>query len=205
MAIPSFPAFDGAGFPTRSPVWKTTVQEAVSGKDYAVSFWTYPRWRWQIPLNLLRAAFGYAEWQAMVGVFNECAGRGTPFHWTDPDDNAVTAQAMGVGDGVTTVFPFVRALGGYAEPIQDVVGASVQIEAGGVLQGAGTYTLLTDPQWGLVYAVQFTAAPAPGAPVSWSGSFNWACRFDADQADFTKFMMGRWKGQKISFTSIKVV
>jgi uncharacterized protein (TIGR02217 family) len=205
MTIPSFPALPGAGFPTRSPMWKTTVQESVSGKTYGLSFWSFPRYRWQVPLDLLRSAFGYTEWQAMLGVINACAGRAIPFHWTDPDDCQTAGQVLGTGDGATTIFPFVRTLGGFTEPTQDVVGSSVQLFVGGVLQAAGAYTLLTDPQFGCVYGAQFAAAPAAGAVVSWSGSYAWLCRFDQDQVDLQKAMLGRWKGGKLAFTSEKVL
>ncbi len=205
MTIPFFPTLPGAGFPSRSPVWKTSVQEAVSGKDYGVSFWAYPRYRWQLPLNLLREAYGQTEWIQMVALINECSGRGTPFHFQDSDDCSVTAQSLGVGDGTTTVFLFVRMLGSFVEPIQDVTPASVHVSVNGAVQAANAYVLKTDPNFGLTYAVQFNTAPLAGAAITANFTFNWACRFDDDEQLFQKTMSGRWKHQKIAFTSIKVL
>jgi hypothetical protein len=49
------------------------------------------------------------------------------FLLTDPDDNAVTAQAFGVGDGSTTLFQPARPSGVYVEPLFDLNAAAVDL------------------------------------------------------------------------------
>ena len=205
MTIPTFPALPGLGFPIkRSPLFKTVSQEAVSGKDYRLSFWSYPRYKFEVPVDMLRTAASFSEWQAFEGFFKSCAGSAIPFHWNDVNDDSVTAQPLGTGNGTITQFAFVRTLGGFAEPIQDVTAASVQIYINGTLQTSG-YTLLTDPQWGLVYAVNFTTAPASGALITGTFTYNWPCRFDNDQADLSFLYSGVFSLEKITFTTVKVM
>ena len=52
-----------------------------------------------------------------MGLFLQCQGQFGTFLYTDPTDNAVTAQAIATGDGSTTTFTFDRSLGGFAEPV----------------------------------------------------------------------------------------
>ena len=205
MSIPTFPPLPGLAYPVkRSPLFKTVTQEAVSGKDYRLSFWTYPRYKFEVMHDVLRSGASFEEWQAFEGFFKQCAGAALPFHWFDVNDNAISGQQIAIGDGVTKQFNFTRSLGNYVEPIQDVTASSVLIFVNGAQVTTG-WSLVTDPEWGLVYAVTFATAPAAEAAISASFGFNWPCRFDADQADLSNFMSGYFSLDKISFTTVKVM
>ncbi len=206
MAIATFPTLVGLTYPvTRTPTWRSIKQESISGKESRLQLWTYARYKYEIAVSYLGSGVQNQDWQTLVGFFNGVAGSALPFHWTDPNDGAVTNQTLGIGNGTQTTFIFLRALGGFAEPIQDVTPASVEIFVNGVLQSTSAYALLTDPNFGLTYAVAFTTAPASGAAVSASFSYTWPCRFDDDTAAFENFMFNFWQLKKLSFETIKVL
>ena len=50
--------------------------------------------------------------------------------------------------------------------------------------------------------VVFNSPPAYGAALTWTGTFNWLCRFDDDSVEFNKFADQYWELQKLTFTSV---
>ena len=133
MTMPTFPSLRGQGFPaTRSPLTSTISQKAISGKETRLQLWTYPRYKYEVTFNALPVGeltgFGAsADFETMVGFWNSVAGSALPFHYTDPYDNAVTAQLLGTGTGSAVSYNFVRTLGGFVEPVQDVTQSSVYV------------------------------------------------------------------------------
>jgi uncharacterized protein (TIGR02217 family) len=206
VSIPTFPALIGLSYPVgRAPAWRTIKQEAISGKETRLQLWTYPRYHYEIPVSYLGSGSPgqNQDWQILMGFFNSVAGSALPFHWNDPYDNQVLNQPIGTGDGATTSFDFIRPLGGFAEPVQDANPGSVSVSVNGT--GTTAYTLLTDANWGLTYGLRFTAAPASGAAITASFSYDWPCRFDEDMAGFSNFMSNFWELKKIAFTTLKVL
>ncbi|OGT54658.1 MAG: hypothetical protein A3E01_09915 [Gammaproteobacteria bacterium RIFCSPHIGHO2_12_FULL_63_22] len=63
---------------------------------------------------------------------------------------------------------------------------------------------VTDYTLSAVGKVTFAAAPASGILQSWSGSFDWLCQFDGEEAEFENFAYRFWNLGDISFTSYKV-
>lgn len=199
MAPPIFPTLKGLTFPVkRKPMWKTLHQESVSGMDNPVALWTFPRWAYELPFSFLRSDNVNLEWQTLVAFFNVVNGSALAFQFNDPDDNTATTQGFGTGDGVTTAFPLVRSLGGlggfsFVEPV--FAPTVTTIFDNGTPTVA--YTLGTQGM------VTFNAAPAVGHALTWTGTYNWLCRFDDDTADFEKFASTFWDLKKIGFTTIK--
>lgn len=206
MAPPIFPTLKGATYPVkRSPVWKTLHQEAVSGQDNPIPLWSYPRWMYEVPYSGFNSG-GTAfqglpalEWQALAAFFNIVQGSALVFQFTDPDDGSVTNQPIGTGNGIATAFPLVRTMTGsggqtFVEPVfAPVIITNVEING----TPTGAYTLGTQ---GLV---TFNSPPGVSAALTWTGTFNWLCRFDTDMADFSKFMNHLWEAKAIKFTTIK--
>jgi hypothetical protein len=64
--------------------------------------------------------------------------------------------------------------------------------------------LLADWTLGEGGAVTIATAPAADAPISWTGSYTWLCRFDDDTLEFSNFMYLFWELKKCSFTTIKL-
>lgn len=206
MSTAVFPSLAGLGWSvTRSEIWKTRTQEAISGKETRIADWSYPRHQWTLTFDFLRqgnlSGTIYAEFAALAGFFNLRQGGFDPFLYADPDDSGVTAQAIGIGDGATTSFQLVRGFGGFVEPIL-APNAVSRIAFNGVTQSAGNYTV---NGWGtaLPGTVIFNTPPSSGVSITADFSFYFPCRFAKDQLDFEKFMAALYQLKKIEFVSLK--
>jgi uncharacterized protein (TIGR02217 family) len=201
MALPVFPTLPGLMFPMkRKSVWSTVKQDALSGKRTRYPLWTYPLYQWEISFDFLRTAAAFLEWQTLEGFIKSVQGAAQLFAYLDPNDSVATAQGFGAGDGVTTSFQLVRALGGFAEPV------FLPVLSGGLVTQitvAGTpTTAYTVSPYGVV---TFTSAPANGAALAWTGTFYFGCRFDDDATDFSNFMSGLFELKSpLKFSSEKL-
>jgi len=182
----------------KSPTFSTRVQTAVSGKELRAAFWATPIWYYTLVYEFLRNTAAFNELQTLLGFFNARQGKFDSFLLSDPDDNAVTAQLFGTGDGATTAFQLARSYGGFLEPVKDLNGTAAIYNAG-VLQVVTTnYTISAT---GLV---TFVTAPASGHALTWTGSYYWRCRFDLDSVDFNKFMATFWEVKQVNLVSLHV-
>lgn len=201
MTIPVFPSLVGVTYPVgRSPNWNTDIQRTVTGKRTALANFSYPIWAYELSYDVLRSDITNLEWQTLLAFYNLNYGPANVWQFTDPDDGSVTAQAFGQGDGVTTAFQLVRTMQGLAsnqfvEPVWAPTGTP-SISVAGV-----HVTALTISATGLV---TFNVAPANGAALTWTGTFNWLCRFDGDKMDFSKFAKNFWDAKKITFSTEKL-
>lgn len=100
----------------RAVEWDTIVQEAISGKEQRTVRRFFPRRSYTLKFNFLRSSTVYGELQTLEGFFNRRRDYDS-FLWTDPDDNTVSGQFVGLGDGVTQNFNLVRSFGGFAENV----------------------------------------------------------------------------------------
>jgi len=180
----------------RASIWKTLKQESVSGKEMSLALMTYPNRRYSLAYEVLRAG-AEAELQTLEGFFNLRQGSHDSFLYSDPDDNAVTDQSFGTGNGSTVSFPLARTRGSFSEPVQSVSGTPT-IKVAGVTKTPGTdYAIST------LGVVVFTVAPANGAPLTWTGSYYWRCKFLQDMAEFDQFLKDLWQLQRIEFRTVK--
>lgn len=201
MSNAVFPALAGLGWTVkRSPLWKTRVQESISGKEVRIADWSFPRWQWQLSYDFLRGDPINAEFQALAGFFNQRLGMFDSFLYQDADDNSVTAQQVGVGDGTTTSFQMVRSLGSFVEPILAPIPPSAAIFVNGVLSSTANVFPWGSSQPGVL---TFASAPAAGAAITATFSYYFPCRFLEDSMDFEKFMNQLWQGKKVGFISLK--
>ena len=141
----------GAKFASRSMVFSTTVQEAISGKETRIYKQSYPRYKWELDVDVLRSssAFSSTEFQYLFGFINSRQGMFDTFLYQDPVDNSATGQNLGTGNSSTSAFALTRSFGGFVEPIlapnsvSAVYLSSVSIPAAGLSQptnGALTQT-----------------------------------------------------------------
>lgn len=198
MSTAIFPPLVGLGWSVkRSPMWKTRVQEAISGKETRIADWSFPRWRWELAYDFLRGDAGHGEFQALAGFFNQRQGMFDDFLYQDADDFGATGQLIGTGDGTTRAFQLIRALGGFIEPIiaPNVVS---NVYLAGIVQSPSAYTV--DSTSGIV---TFTSAPAAATVVSADFTFYFRCRFVDDSMDFEKFMSQLWRAKKLALVSLK--
>ncbi len=198
MSNAVFPSLPGITWgSTKSPEWKTITQESVSGKELRASLMSYPRWTYTLSYEFLRGG-SLAELQTLVGFFNARRGMFDDFLYTDPDDNTVTAQQFGVGDGAATGFALVRSYGGFSEPVQNLNSAP-SIYVNGVLK-----VLTTDYTVSSLGVVTFVTAPASGAVLTWSGTYYWRVRFLQDSSEFGNFLKDLYELKKLSFKTVKL-
>lgn len=200
MTIPVFPdrsVLPGLAWPVkRLPMWSTLHQPTVSGKDTPLPQWTYPRYGFELAFDMLRSDSN-AELQTLMGFYNSMQGSAGVFAYVDPDDSIATDQAFGFGDGTTRSFQLIRAFGGFVEPV-------LNVQAGPFVKVAGVATSAFTLSFATYGVITFTSPPANGAALTWSGTFAFLCRFDEDQAEFTKFMQPIWEQKGLKFSSIKV-
>ena len=193
-----YPVLPGIGFNfTRTPQFKTIVQQAASGLETRARLQVYPRYQYTLTYDFLRSAAAYAELQTLLGFFMRVGGSFDNWHFTDPDDNQVTGQQIGVGDGATLAFQLVRTFGGFIDPIiaPNVVSA---VYLNGVSQSGATWSV--DATTGML---TFTAAPAINAAITVDMTYYWRCRFLDDANDFDKFMSQLWSVGQIQFITVK--
>lgn len=202
MTIPTFPVLTGRAWPfTRTTLWSTTKETAFNGASTAFSNWSYPRYQWTLNHAYLgsgsiNGATSNTDWQTLAGFYDQMQGSSGLFQFAFAEDSSVTTQAFGTGNGSTVGFQLARTLGGATCPVYAWLTASIFVN--GVLK-----TLTTDYTIDAYGFVTFVVAPGNTLPLTWTGTYNWYCRFDDDSIDFSNVMTRIWAAPKLSFTSVK--
>lgn len=204
MSSQQFPILKGMSYPvTRTEKFSNQLQTSISGKDTAVAYWTYPKHIWNIPFEMLRSDAVNYELQNMAGFYDSRTGSFDTFLYTDPYDNAVVNQAIGIGDGATANWQLARAWGGYVEPIlaPNVVSAIL------VNSAPVASSLYTVNNYGSSIAgiITFSSAAIPASSLTIAATFDYffPCRFLDDTAEFSNFMSNLWSNKSIKFQSVK--
>lgn len=167
------------------PGFRTRVAESVSGLEIRSSDMAYPKHRFKLSFEVLRAG-ALAELQQIGGFFLARRGSWDSFLISHPDDNAVTDQLFGVRDGVKTEFQLVRTFGAgghtFTEPVQNVT-AITNVKSNGVaIANPADYTVDT------LGAITLAAAGTNGHSLTWSGTYYYRARFAQDEAEYTRFL-----------------
>ncbi len=185
----------------KKPGFNTRVASHVSGREVRVPLMAYPLYEFEAKYGLTSSATLFAGLQAnslqvLMGFFLQLQGQAGTFLYVDPDDNTITGQFLGDGSGATTTFQFVRALGGFVEPVSWVTTIN-NVYLNGVAQAGSSYSLAAPN------TLAFSAAPAASAAVTADFSFAFNCRFLDDQMDFEEFMSNLWRLDSVKFRSVK--
>lgn len=184
----------------RSPIWATGFQRALSGKASALSYQQYPRYHFELSFEYLRDDIAPSHLRSLAGLFNAMQGRADTFLFTSPAFNSVTTEPFGTGDGATVAFQLIanwQNAGGPGSPdiVQNLNGAP-SIFKNAVLQSTPSqYTL------GPTGIVTFVSPPAAAAPLTWTGSFYYRCRFTDDTLTLAEFVQKYWSTKSVSFES----
>jgi hypothetical protein len=103
-----FPVLPGNRAVTRSTIYKTSVVEAVSGREDRTSWASAPRYRWSYSFGGLRSwvnvtgSWGTLSEIATVQMFIDYHyASGDSFHITDPYDDSTDRTVRFVEDSVT--------------------------------------------------------------------------------------------------------
>jgi uncharacterized protein (TIGR02217 family) len=190
-----FPYLPGREFvASKAPKWSTGVKTAATGRTIKVGYYSAPTYNFKLKHEFLRNLASKPEVATLLGFFNGRKGRYGFFFYLDAEDYQATDQAFAQGDGVTKTFQMVRTYGGSIEPVQAFWNTPV-IKIAGVTTAAFTIS-----PWGVI---TFTAAPASGAALTWTGSFLWVCGFDDDQLDIGQIVKELWSQDGLPFSSLK--
>lgn len=174
----------------KSSKFQTLVIETAAGLGTsALSQQPYPTWTFDVDLNAVSGSESQAGsvLQAFLDCYNQVNGRGALFLFTDPNDSTVALSAgvmlnrtpgasvpMGQsGDGTSTIFQLARTIGSSVDILQSVTGLLVKVNG-------TTKALGTDYSVDAKGLVTFVVAPAAAATITWSGSFQYLCRFKDD-------------------------
>lgn len=199
---PTFPTLAGEGWDKhKRPIWDTLVAKHPSGSDVRVALWQFPLWDFELTFNVLDSGArnrgaGLKTLQTLFGFFLDMGGDWSTFLYADPDDDSVTGQAIGVGDGASQQFTFSRTLGGATEPVGWVLTVSAVY-----LNGTPTaaYTLIAPNQ------IFFASPPALGVSITADFTFAFVCRFMNDDVPFEQFMSQLWTVKTLKFRSVRTI
>lgn len=190
-----FPVLKGLTYPfTRTPQWRTGVNESLSGKESRIAYRQYPRIMFSLEYSVLREQASTNELKQLVGLFNAVQGSFDTFLYNDPEFNSATLENFGTGNGTTTQFQLVaryqNAGGpGYAERVQNL-SSTPSIFDNGVLQ-----TVITHYTIGPTGNITFVTPPITGHALTWTGTFSYRCRFMDDTIEFVKMMSFLWRAE----------
>jgi uncharacterized protein (TIGR02217 family) len=202
-----FPTLPGLAWSvTKAPRFATRIQRAVTGRELRVVDQASPIWTWTLTYSLLRDKWdnrgpgglgaGYDELRTLAGFFLQQQGALQPFLFDDPSDDAVSAQLLSIGDGVTSSFQLQRNMGGFAEAITAPNTVSA-VFFNGVRQAAGQYTVNADSGF-----LTFVAPPPAGISVTADFTYYFRVRFTDDTAEFENFMFQLWQLKQIKLQSV---
>lgn len=196
-----FPTFQGWSWETtKTPQWKTKVDEARNGRETRIQFWSYPRYKIQKVFNFLTdknvngVTLEKGDIEKLMGFFNSVGGKAEDFLLHDDVENTCSEQVFGIGDGTSTDFQLVRSLPDWVEPVQGIV-EPPQIFIDGI-----ETTAFTCNANGVVI---FEEAPAAGSVLSWSGTYYFRVRFDDDEIELSRTYEGLWESVEVNFITVK--
>lgn len=115
MSNAVFPTLPGQAWPRGKVARHSTLVHRAGPRRFALGRQMYPTYLYRINYGYLRQA----DFETLVGFFNNRRGRLDDFLFDDRDDRSVTNQVFGVGDGSSTSFQLARTLGGFTEPVRD--------------------------------------------------------------------------------------
>lgn len=201
MSNSLYPTVPGLTYPIkRTEEWPGNVrQTAPTGKEVTLRISQNPVRHWELLYDYLKnLGSPPTAFLTLVDFFNQMGGDFDTFLYTDPDDNSVTDQNFGTGNGSQTTFQLVRQLvsGGFSEWIQNT-NVVTNVKINGVVQGGGTYTVTS------VGTVIFNTPPGNGLAITWTGTYFWRCRFEMSTQEFQKDMAQLWSVKSVKFKSVK--
>jgi uncharacterized protein (TIGR02217 family) len=201
----------------KKPLMASRATTASSGRDCQLACCVYPRWAFTLSYggsnSWLReqtqnivpdpTLSGFTELEQLSGLFLACKASYGEFYYDDPDDDSRTNQAVGVGNGVQTVFPLYYSWG--SGPFTPAFYAPVtgintldEVYINGVAQDPATYGVDATNTM-----LVFTSPPANTDVITASFHFYFRCRFLDDTMEFSQFALNKWQNSSVRFESVK--
>jgi hypothetical protein len=201
----------------KKPSFTSTSTKAMTGKNTLFMREVYPRWEFTLKYgdtSWLRdqtqnidpyiELAGKTELAELAGLYTQCNGAYGEFYYSDPDDCSRANIVLGLGDGVSTIYPIVYTWGTgplmpeFQAPVTGIQ-SIVQVTLDGTVLDPTGYSLdATNTK--LVLA----AAPIPGLIIAISYFFYFRCRFNEDKIDFDQWAKNLWELTELKFKSVKM-
>jgi len=185
-----------------APKFNTRVAGHVSGREIRTAWQQYAIYDFTLSFDVLNGDAAQ-EIQTLMGFFLARQGQYDTFLLDlgavtqNSADSYVTLGVQGVGDGVSTVFPLMRTVGGTSEPVGYVFSADLAaVYVAGVLQDPMSYSYATPN------ILTFNTAPTSGSQITATFRYYFVCRFAADAQDFEEFMANLWTLHELKLISV---
>lgn len=201
MSNKILPSFQGWSWEkTKTPVWKTEISESDNGKETRVQKWSYPVYKISLKYNFMTdnninsVSLDKGELEILQGFINSVGGAFDDFLYLDDVENTAINQVFGIGDGVTTKFQLSRSLPDWIEPVKGLIDTpTIYIDD----------EEINDFSYDSKGLVTFSAAPADGKILKWSGQYYFRVRFQEDTIDLTRSWEGLWESITINLVTVK--
>jgi uncharacterized protein (TIGR02217 family) len=174
-------AFDDVAFPLAlgreaevSPAFATDVVEGAGGYEMRSARWDGARTAYDVGPGVRSEA----DVAALLEFFRARRGPARAFRLRDPFDHDARGVAIGTGDGVTRAFALVKRYGDAVRRITRPVAGSVSVAVDG--RAVHAFTVAD------AGVVTLDAAPAAGAVVTASFTFDVAVRFAEDRMSVSR-------------------
>lgn len=177
VSLPARLAFGSTGGVER----RTEIVTLSSGYERRSTPWALGRRRYLIGAGLR----SLEDFAALTAFFEARRGRLYGFRFKDFADFSAVDEAIGVGDGMRTVFQLTKAYGEVSRPIRKPMAGSVTVKVNGVVAACSV-----DATTGLA---TLGVAPGAGTEVTAGFQFDTPVRFDSDRIEVTleSFEAGR--------------
>jgi hypothetical protein len=206
MSNSVFPAFNGQGWSVfKRPTLSTRRIRSKSGRSVRMQDFAQALWEFELTFEVLSdsatpSAVGAQTYQTLEAFWLAIVSTADTFLFNDPNDNTVTAQVLGVADGVQTQWTLTRTIAGpsgvtFTEPVGQAY--NLVPTTNGVTQTAGFAFVAPN-------VVQFTTAPTAGTTIGASFMFWFVCEFLDDVLDMENIMETLWQLGSLKFQSVKL-
>jgi uncharacterized protein (TIGR02217 family) len=169
-------AFDDVLFPLAlgreaevSPGFSTAIATSAGGHEVRTASWAAARTSYDVGPGVRSEA----DIATLLSFYRARLGPARGFRLRDPFDSSGVDEAIGTGDGVATRFALVRHYGEAARRITRPVSGSVSVKVAGVATVAFG---IAEGGW-----VEFDTAPATGAEIAASFTYDVPVRFAEDR------------------------
>jgi Conserved hypothetical protein 2217 (DUF2460) len=166
--------------------------------DPATGHWTAADHGFTLAAAPVVTSYPDGWWRVSFQIANNSSGNTSLIAFLYPAWAASLATPV---NSVTTATPLATARTG----TQLFWGAQVEarVAATSYIATTNAPATVTDYVLGAGGVVTFAAAPAAGAAISWSGTFNWLCRFCEDSLEFDNFMYQLFALKKCRFETVR--
>jgi hypothetical protein len=202
---PIYPTLIGLGFSViKRPIFYDARAVSGSGWQIGVGYADQPTWEWDLTYDVLADATG-SDLKKLLGFYLGMRGDLVRFLFLDPDDNSVTAQYTGTGDGATVLFTLQRTYGTDGAGTENIgylnIVPAFNVYKNAVLQSSGTYDILTATPG--QQEVRFHTAPAAAVTITVDMSYYYYVHFKDPTNDFEKFADKLWRLGKVTLESLR--